>query len=95
MVLLGGCLTKPVPRTCRDDARPFAQRFGAGLRVITDLAAPNGSMMMITPGQSGNPLSGHFADLLQRWRNFDQLVPGRSAAVSTLVLVPEPLESGR
>ena len=83
------------PSTVRDDARPFAQGFGAGLRIITDLTAPNGSMMMITPGQSGNPLSGHFADLLRRWRNFGRLVPGRSAAVSTLVLVPEPLESGR
>ncbi len=46
-------------------------------------------MMMITPGQSGNPLSGHFADLLRRWRDFAWLDPGRSAAVATLVLVPE------
>ena len=66
------------PSTIRDDAQPFAQRFGAGLRIITDLATPNDAIMMVTPGQSGNPLSGHFADLLRRWR---------------LVLVPEPLES--
>ena len=83
------------PSTIRDDARPFAQRFGAGLRIITDLAAPNGSTMMITPGQSGNPLSGHFADLLQLWRDFTWLVPGRSKAVATLVLMPEPLGSWR
>jgi penicillin G amidase len=83
------------PSTIRDDAHPFAQRFGAGLRIITDLATPKESVMMITPGQSGNPLSGHFADLLRRWRNFAWLVPGRSAPVSTLVLAPEPLESGR
>ncbi len=83
------------PSTIGDDARPFAQRFGAGLRIITDLAAPNESTMMIAPGQSGNPLSGHFADLLRRWRDFDWLVPGRSAAVATLVLAPEPLESRR
>jgi penicillin G amidase len=81
------------PSTIRDDAQPFAQRFGAGLRFITDLAAPNDAIMMITPGQSGNPLSGHFADLLRRWRDFAWLTPGRSAAVETLVLVPEPLES--
>src|SRR5205085_11729225 len=76
------------PSTIRDDARPFTQRFGASLRVITDLAAPNDALMMITPGQSGNPLSGHDADLLHRWRDFDWLMPGRSAPVATLILVP-------
>jgi len=81
------------PSTIRDDAQPFAQRFGAGLRIITDLAAPNEAKMMITPGQSGNPFSRHFADLPRRWRDFAWLVPGRSAAAATLVLVPEPLES--
>jgi len=77
------------PSTIRDDAHPYEQRFGAGLRIITDLAAPNDAIMMITPGQSGNPLSGHFADLLRRWRDFDWLLPGRSAAVATLILSPE------
>jgi penicillin amidase len=81
------------PSTIRDDAQPFAQRFGAGLRIITDLATPSDAIMMVTPGQSGNPLSGHFADLLRRWRDFAWLTPGRSAAVETLVLVPDPLES--
>ena len=59
---------------------PFEQRFGAGLRIITDLAAPDESRMIIAPGQSGNPLSPHYADLLQRWRDFDWLMPGRAAA---------------
>jgi penicillin amidase len=77
------------PSTIRDDARPYMQRFGAGLRIITDLAAPNDSMMMITPGQSGNPLARHFADLLRKWRDFDWLVLGGSAAVATLVLAPD------
>jgi penicillin amidase len=81
------------PSTIGDDDHPFVQRFGAGLRTITDLAAPREATMMITPGQSGNPLSGHFADLLSRWRDFGWLVPGRSSAIATLVLVPEPSES--
>jgi penicillin G amidase len=81
------------PSTIRDDAQPFAQRFGAGLRIITDLAAPNDTMIMITPGQSGNPISHHFADLPRRWRDFAWLVPGRSAAAATLVLAPERSES--
>jgi penicillin amidase len=77
------------PSTIRDDARPFEQRFGAGLRMITDLSSPNDAMMIATPGQSGDPLSAHYADLVRRWRDFDWLVPARSTVVSTLVLVPE------
>jgi penicillin amidase len=77
------------PSTIRDDATPFEQNFGAGLRMVIDLASPQDARMIATPGQSGDPLSAHYSDLLQRWRDFDWLVPGRSAAVSTLVLVPE------
>jgi penicillin G amidase len=77
------------PSTIRDDAKPFEQRFGAGLRMITDLASPGDARMITTPGQSGDPLSAHYADLLGRWRDFDWLVPGRSAVISTLVVVPE------
>jgi penicillin amidase len=76
------------PSTIRDDTHPFEQRYGAGLRTITDLTSPTDASMMATPGQSGNPLSSHFADLLRRWRDFDWLVPGRSPAVATLLLVP-------
>ncbi|MBV8738470.1 MAG: penicillin acylase family protein [Alphaproteobacteria bacterium] len=76
------------PSVIRDNREPFEQRFGAALRIITDLAAPKDSRMIVPPGQSGNPLSDHFADLLQRWRDFGLLVPGRAAAVSTLDLVP-------
>jgi penicillin amidase len=76
------------PSTIRDDAHPFEQRYGAGLRTITDLASPADARMIATPGQSGNPLSAHFADLLGRWRDFNWLMPGRSTSVSTLVLVP-------
>jgi len=83
------------PSTIRDQTQPFAQRFGAGLRIITDLAAPRQSRMMITPGQSGNPLSGQFADLLGRWRDFGWLIPGLSPSVSRLVLVPPAAESAR
>jgi penicillin amidase len=77
------------PTTIRDDATPFEQRFGAGLRMIIDLASPEDARMIATPGQSGDPISAHYADLLRRWRDFAWLAPGRSVAVSTLVLVPE------
>jgi penicillin amidase len=77
------------PSTIRDEAKPFEHRYGAGLRMITDLASPDDSRMIATPGQSGDPLSAHYSDLLQRWRDFGWLVPGRSSAASTLVLAPE------
>jgi penicillin amidase len=76
------------PSTIREDERPFEHRYGAGLRIITDLAAPQDSMMITTPGQSGNPVSAHYADLLHHWRDFQSLVPGRATAVSSLLLVP-------
>jgi penicillin amidase len=76
------------PSTIRDDTHPFDQRFGAGLRIVTDLAAPADARMMTVPGQSGNPLSPHYADLLMRWRQFEWLVPGRAATTATLVLEP-------
>jgi len=61
------------PSTIRDDAHPFEQRFGAGLRTIADMASLADARMIMTPGQSGNPLSAHFADLLRPWRDFDRL----------------------
>ena len=77
------------PSTIREDVNPFEQRFGAGLRMIADLSSAADTRMITTPGQSGDPLSTHYADLLHRWRDFDWLVPGRSPAVTTLVLAPE------
>ncbi|HTQ34167.1 MAG TPA: penicillin acylase family protein, partial [Stellaceae bacterium] len=76
------------PSVIRDDAHPYEQRFGAGLRIITDMAAPEQSRMMIVPGQSGNPLSSHYTDLLARWRAFNWLVPSHAAATDTLTLAP-------
>jgi penicillin amidase len=37
-----GATTRSIagPSSIRDDAHPYEQRFGAGLRIITDLAAP-------------------------------------------------------
>jgi penicillin G amidase len=74
----------------RDDEHPYEHWHGAGLRIITDLADPAASRMIAAPGQSGNPLSPHFSDLLRRWRDFDYLVPGKAAPVATLTLEPAP-----
>jgi acyl-homoserine lactone acylase PvdQ len=56
--------------------------------MITDLASPTDARMIATPGQSEDLLSGHFADLVRRWRDFDWLTPGQSSTVSELALVP-------
>ena len=76
--------------TIRDDEHPYEHRHGAGLRIITDLADLASSQMIAVPGQSGNPLSPHFSNLLRRWRDFDYLVPGKAAPVATLTLEPAP-----
>jgi penicillin G amidase len=78
------------PSLIRDDEHPYEQRFGAGFRIITDLAAPAESRMIAAPGQSGHPLSGHYSDLLTRWRAFDWLMPAKSGAAGTLTLAPAP-----
>jgi penicillin amidase len=75
--------------TVRDDNRPYEQTFGAGLRIITDLADPKAARMIAVPGQSGNPMSRHFADLLARWHDFGWVVPGQTAPTATLTLAPQ------
>ncbi len=42
-------------------------------RQIVDLADPGNSLFMTTTGQSGNPLSGHYDDLIRRHRDVEYL----------------------
>ena len=49
--------------------RPFAHVHGAGYRGIYDLADPARSRFVIATGQSGNPLSPHWGDFVERWRD--------------------------
>ena len=51
----------------RDDL-PFGVVHAAGYRAIYDLAAPDRSRWIIAGGQSGHPLSRHYVDLAQMWR---------------------------
>jgi penicillin G amidase len=71
-----------------DPDHPFADIHGAGLRMILDFADLDGARFMVVPGQSGNPLSSHYADLLKPWRDFEWLQPGRDRVVEMLVLEP-------
>jgi len=71
-----------------DDDAPFADRHGPVMRMIVDMAAPDDARFMVVPGQSGNPVSPHWADLLTPWRNVDYVRFGGDASGGTLVLAP-------
>ncbi len=77
-----------------DPERPFAQNHGAGYRAVYDLAEPERSVFIMSTGQSGNPLSSHYADYAEAWRDGDYLPmhTDRAAveedALGTLVLKP-------
>lgn len=77
-----------------DPERPFAQNHGAGYRAVYDLAEPERSVFIMSTGQSGNPLSSHYADYAEAWRDGDYLpmLTDRAAveddALGTLVLEP-------
>ncbi|WP_374448353.1 penicillin acylase family protein [Stella sp.] len=78
-------------RVARKDA-PFANVHGAGFRAVFDLADLDQSRFMIAGGQSGHPLSRHFLDLVQPWRDFAWLaMPALAVPMPgsrTLRLVP-------
>jgi penicillin G amidase len=72
-----------------DDANPYADIEGPGLRMIVDLSNPADARFLITPGQGGGPLSPHYADLALRWRDFDYLTLGSPRQYAVLRLLPE------
>ena len=47
----------------------FPHVHGATLRVVFDLADLDKSLFVLPTGQSGNPLSPHFADMVGLWRD--------------------------
>ncbi len=63
-----------------DPVSPYAAVHGAGLRAVYDLADLANSRFTIAPGQSGNPLSIHYRDLLGVWRRGHGVSLGQSRA---------------
>ena len=49
-------------------SNPYSQTVGASLRIIVDLGNWQNSGFIIPAGQSGHPLSAHYADQLDLWR---------------------------
>jgi penicillin G amidase len=68
---------------------------GPSMRLIVDLAAPDTSLLVLPTGQSGQPLSRHYADQAALWQNgaYHKLVSNvaavRAAPWETLRLLPE------
>ncbi len=77
-----------------DPEHPFAHIHGPGFRAIYDLSDLAQSRFMIATGQSGNPLSPHYGDLLRDWRDGRYMRLGlkrgdlESGAEGVLRLVP-------
>jgi len=72
----------------RSASEPYADVHGATLRMIVDLADIDAARFMIAPGQSGNPLSAHFGDLMEPWRDFDYITFKTAPSAAALVLAP-------
>ncbi|HYL49825.1 MAG TPA: penicillin acylase family protein [Stellaceae bacterium] len=71
-----------------DETHPFGDRLGPVMRMIVDMAHPAAAQFMIVPGQSGNPLSPHWADLLTPWRDVRYVTFSDDASGGRLVLAP-------
>ncbi len=50
-------------------ATPYASVHGAGFRAVFDLGNLDNSRFIQATGQSGNPLSRHYGDLKELWRD--------------------------
>jgi penicillin amidase len=61
-----------------DPDHPFAHIHGAGFRAVYDLSDLSRSQFIIATGQSGNPLSPHYGDLLRTWRDGGWIELGQS-----------------
>ncbi len=77
-----------------DPVRPYDHVHGAGFRAVYDLSNLSASRFVIATGQSGNPLSSHYRDMLELWRDGGWIGLGQtredleSLATGRLVLSP-------
>jgi len=74
----------------------FGNVHGAGFRGVFDLAHPDGAFAVIATGQSGHPMSRHWADMLPMWRDGAtvQLGPVEGAPAARLRLRPAAAAGG-
>ena len=80
--------------TVSNPDHPFVQDHGAGYRAVYDLGEPERSVFTQSTGQSGNPLSVHYDDFAEAWRDGRYLpmltdrVRVEENALGTLILRP-------
>jgi penicillin amidase len=72
----------------RDAAHPYKDVLGPALRMVVDMADPAHARFMTVPGQSGNPLSPHYGDLLQPWRDGYMLLIDSTRPTTTETFAP-------
>ncbi len=85
-------------RTLGTGDEPFLNVHAGAYRGVYDLADPDSSVFIISTGQSGHPLSGHYDDLGERWRR-GEYIPmsldpalARAGAEGIVTLVPAPAD---
>ncbi len=71
-----GSTVDVAPPGAVDPRWPFATSHGPGLRVLVDMSRPDSALFVAATGESGHPLSRHYADLTRLWRE------GRYASMS-------------
>jgi penicillin G amidase len=95
--ILGSLTTISIPSPGDDNTldrggtnAAFQSVHGASFRGVYDLADLDRSLFVVTPGQSGNPFSGHARDFVQRWRDGATITLGPAAAriAGTVRLTP-------
>jgi penicillin amidase len=96
--VLGGLTTQSIPSpgddTTLDRGGPrfsdFTSMHGAAYRGVYDLADLDRSLFVITPGQSGNPLSRLSRNFMTRWRDGTTITIGPQPAsiAATIHLTP-------
>jgi penicillin amidase len=72
----------------RSATQPYQDTLGPGLRMVVDMADPDRARFMIVPGESGNPLSEHYADLVRPWRDGYMLMIDTRNPIATESLSP-------
>jgi len=55
------------PKAAAYDLKTFEVTHGASVRLVMDVGAWDNSMMVNTPGESGDPASPHYGDLFPIW----------------------------
>jgi len=90
----GGDHTLNRGQTRQGGPAPYSHVHGSGYRAVYDLGDLDRSRYIIATGQSGNPFSRHYRDMLERWRAGDFVTLAgdretvRQQAAGVLTLIP-------